>query len=485
YQGQGALGSFDATCDLEYCLPFVTISTRAASRLVERLQAGERLRADVVLEATVDEGATGYNTIGVIPGTEDPDKAIVLAAHHDAWWEGAVDATSGVGMILALAKAVKDSGFQPRYTWIFATHTGEEYGIADSYYDWLYGAWYRITQEHPEWQSDAVAFLNWEGHAPPYELRVNVTQELWGFADRQLREAGALLENPYVLVDIHSWNEAWTFGAAGVPSITFASFPARFERNRYHTQLDTIDVIDFEGLAPVFEAETRLLLELDARPTQPISFDHRLTTLRASLNGDLFARWGYDDTDLQAAIASLEAAWEAARGGPGSDASCFDDAMREAVRESLTGLTALSAWDDTIYPHEQVQNDALFLSKAISALRNGEWKRAIWRLWSVAQVWYASLLSKEAFQVEMSHHASDYPKLAWGGQGKLAPFLDLWDVHAAILAKGKAGAKHFTAQIAELRTVRMSSLTEWASRLDAMTVAVTAVADDLETASIC
>ena len=113
YQGKGALGSFDATCDLEYCGPFVTISTRAASRLVDRLQAGERLRAQVVMNATVDEGATGYNTIGVIPGSEIPEKVVVLGGHHDAWWYGAADDTSGVAMVLALAKAVQESGFQP------------------------------------------------------------------------------------------------------------------------------------------------------------------------------------------------------------------------------------------------------------------------------------------------------------------------------------------------------------------------------------
>jgi hypothetical protein len=486
YQAKGALGSFDATCDLEHCLPFVTISTRAAARLVERLEAGERLRATVVLEATVEQGATGYNTIGVIPGSEDPEKVIVLGAHHDAWWHGAVDNTSGVAMLLAIAKAVQESGFQPRYTWVFGTHTGEEYGIADAYYDWLYGAWYRITQAHPEWQTEAVAFLNWEGHAPPYELRVNVTEELWSFVDRQLRRSDALLANGYRLVNIYSWNEAWTFGAAGVPALTFASFPEAYSRYVYHTQLDTVDVIDFEGLAPILEAEVRLLLALDARRTLPLSFERRLATLEASLDEAPIDRWGYDDAALRAAMDALEEAWaRAAAARHGAETACFNDALREAVRLSLTGFTALSAWDFTIYPHEQVQNDALYLSKALSVLREGDWKRAIWRLWNVAQVWYASLLSREPFQVEMSHHAPDYPKLAWGAQGKLAPYLDLWDVHAAIRTKGKAGETDFSAEIAELKRVRRASLEEWAARLDAMAGVMTGVATELDAAAGC
>lgn len=486
YQAPGAIGSFDATCDLERCAPFVTISTRAASRLVERLESGERLRARVVLNATVEEDATGYNTIGVIPGAEFPQEVIVLGAHHDAWWYGAVDDTSGVAMLLAIAKAVHESGFQPRYTWVFATHTGEEYGIADAYYDWLYGAWYRITREHPEWQTDAVAFLNFEGHAPPYRLRVHVTQELQAFVDRQLRRAGDLLANPYELVDIYSWNEAWTFGAAGVPSLTFGSFPASFSRNRYHTQLDTVDGIDFDGLVPVLEAEVRLLLALDARRTLPLSFEHRIETLEGSLNDTLMARWGYDDSALQSALDDVRTAWaSAATARRTADPACFNAALREAARRSLTGFTALSAWDETIYPHEQVQNDALYISKALSALRHGEPRRAIWRLWNVAQVWYASLLSRESFRVEMSHHALDYPKLAWGGQGKLSPYLDLWDVHAAIRRKGREGQTDFSAELAELRAARRLELEEFAARLDAMTVAIEEVVEALEAVAVC
>lgn len=126
-----------------------------------------------------------------------------------------------------------------------------------------------------------------------------------------------------------------------------------------------------------------------------------------------------------------------------------------------------------------------YLSKAISALRRGEWRRAIWRLWSVAQVWYASLLSRETFQVEMSHHAPDYPKLAWGGQGKLAPYLDLWDVHAAIREKGRAGETDFSAELAELRAARRAELAEWADRLDEMTTVMREVAAELETAASC
>ena len=78
-----------------------------------------------------------------------PVASIVFTAHHDAWFTSAGDDSVGVAMMMALAKAVRDSGYRPYYTWVFAPVTGEEYGLADAYADWLQGAWWRMTRSHP------------------------------------------------------------------------------------------------------------------------------------------------------------------------------------------------------------------------------------------------------------------------------------------------------------------------------------------------
>jgi hypothetical protein len=488
YQADDALGSFDATCDPDLCVPFVTVSTATAAELVGRLAAGERLRSTVTLDAEILEDATGYNTIGVIPGADDAHP-ILIGAHHDAWFDGAVDATDGVAATLALAKAVVDSGYEPRHTLVFVTHTGEEYGIADAYYDWLYGAWYRITQEHPEWQTDATAFVNFEGQAPPYRLHVNVVDELAYFVDTQLADAGDRILRGYELFDIYSWNEAFTFGAAGVPSLTFGAFgagPRSFDRTRYHTQLDTLEFIDLEGLAPVLEAEFALVEELDGRALAPYAFGRRIATLRASVDSSLLSRLGADPVPLVAAIDELGTAWAAYRAADGAAGpTCVGPHLREAVRESLTGLTALSVWDDTIYPQEQVQADAWALGKAIASLRHGRWERALVRLSWVAQMWYAGLLDHEPFAAEMAHHDADSAELAWGGQGKLAPYLDLWEAAGQIRETGLAGGDDFSGPLDELGSARRLELSDLDARLDAMVASIGAVTSELEAAASC
>lgn len=490
YQARGAIGSFDATCDPDRCVPFVSISTRAAQRLATRLRSSDSVKARVVLKARNDPAATGYNTIGQIRGSEHPVKQVILGAHHDAWWTGAVDDTSGVAMMLAVAKAAKESGYQPRYTWVFVTHTGEEYGLSDSYYDWLYGAWWRITRAHPEWQGKAAAFFNFEGHGRPYRLRVNATQEIQGFIKKQLDKANRDLRHEYSIVDIYSWNEAWTFGAAGVPSLTFATgfndSPIDYDSTIYHTQLDTVDRINFKGLEPVFGAETATILEFDRRPHPPYRFGLRLRSLRKSLDYDLMRRFDHPRAPVRAALDKLTSAWRKAKSSAaGTRPKCFDNRLRAAVRTSLTGFTALSVWDDTIYPHEQVQGDALFLSEGIAALSDGDWKGALGNIINVAQTYYVPLISKAWFQHEMSHHDPDYPKLSWGGQGKLAPYIDLWDEYMSIKAKGRAGESDFAAEIARLSSLRDAEVALFHRRLDRMIAKMKEVAQELRAAAAC
>ena len=106
------------------------------------------IKARIVCFSTV-RSSIGWNTVGYILGRRT-DEYILPAAHHDAWFYGAMDDAAAVAAVLTLAKAIKESGYVQERILVFMTHTGEEYGTVDAYYDWLRGAWWRITQAHPE-----------------------------------------------------------------------------------------------------------------------------------------------------------------------------------------------------------------------------------------------------------------------------------------------------------------------------------------------
>jgi N-acetylated-alpha-linked acidic dipeptidase len=76
-----------------------------------------------------------WNVIATIPGTEEPDRWVMIGNHRDAWVYGAVDPGSGTAATMetcrALGAAVKN-GWKPRRTLMYASWDAEEYGLVGS-----------------------------------------------------------------------------------------------------------------------------------------------------------------------------------------------------------------------------------------------------------------------------------------------------------------------------------------------------------------
>ncbi len=75
------------------------------------------------------------NVIGVLRGTEEPERRVILSNHHDAWVYGAVDPVSGTVAMLELARAAGDlarKGMRPRRTLVFGSWDAEEWTLTGS-----------------------------------------------------------------------------------------------------------------------------------------------------------------------------------------------------------------------------------------------------------------------------------------------------------------------------------------------------------------
>ena len=90
-----------------------------------------------------------------------------MASHIDAHFRAGLDDTGAVANELLVAKAMKMSGVQPRRSIIFFFTCAEEYGYTDCWYDWAIGAWYGITEEHPDWAGKLAMMINLELMAAP------------------------------------------------------------------------------------------------------------------------------------------------------------------------------------------------------------------------------------------------------------------------------------------------------------------------------
>jgi hypothetical protein len=398
YQAPGALGTFDGIWHAEGP-PCVTATKEDGAKLAAR--AGEQVR--VVLRAPLARGAEGANVVGELPG-RGRGAPVIVAGHHDGWFGAAFDDATGVAVTLELARAFTAAGIRPARTIAFVSHTAEEYGIAESAYDWCYGAWYQVVAEHREWTTGSPFYLNVEGSGRPELFTLDVPPELTGWVRSTCRQAerDGLLPHGFKLDAPNTWTEVWPFLAAGIPGINVSTFTTEFDRTEYHTQYDTADRVDFEYLAKLTEVCARLLL--DAPPE--LDFAARARDLR-----------NVPHAKLQQALGDLAKAKGRKR--------------FTAVGRGLHGLDAIDA---PRYPHEQTAADVALLEQGLADLDN-----AALPLARVGLNWLCSDLSHEAFKRERARRSRNAPRACWGMQGDADPGPDLWRELASL--RGEPGAR--------------------------------------------
>ncbi len=387
YQAPDALGTFDGIWHAEGP-PCVTIRREDAPKLHGRVR--------VVLRAPMAP-AEGVNVVGELPGRQNGAPAIV-AGHHDGWFQAAFDDATGVAVTLELARAFVEDGIRPRRTIAFVSHTAEEYGIAESAYDWCYGAWYQVVAEHREWATGSPFYLNVEGSGRPDAFTLDVPPELTAWVRRHCRVAArdGLLPHGYRLHRPNTWTEVWPFLAAGIPGINVSTFTSEFDRTEYHTQYDTADKVDFGYLAKLTELSARLLLDEPA-----LDFAPRARELR---------KHGHELADVEP-----------------------QDARRRftALARGLHGLDAI---DGPRYPHEQTAADVEHLEQALADLDH-----AASPLSRVGINWLCADLSHQAFRIERARRGRRARRACWGIQGDADPGPDLWRELASL--RGEPGAR--------------------------------------------
>ena len=115
--------------------PQVALSVEHYNRLARMLEAGERVRVSINLDAQfIDEDPTAYNTVAEIPGTDLKDEVVMLGGHLDSWHggTGATDNAAGVAVAMEAVRILKALNLQPRRTIRIALWSGEEQGLLGS-----------------------------------------------------------------------------------------------------------------------------------------------------------------------------------------------------------------------------------------------------------------------------------------------------------------------------------------------------------------
>ena len=463
YQEKGALGSFDALW-IPGGVPLATIRREDAGALLDRLRAGT-LRARVTVSAEVEPGVTGWNSIGMLPGrTEGPP--VFVAGHHDAWFYGAIDDASGVAATLALAKAMRAVRHVPERPILFGSHTAEEYGRADSPFDWLTGAWSRLEHAHPEWRERLALYVNVEGAGFELPIQVDRPPELARFCRRVAAGArrDGLLPHDIVYGPPRSATELWPMVAGGVPGISVQSAVKTYATHHYHTSFDDLGLVDFPSLGVTTRFYSRLVLAADRSPETLLDPHARATELRRRGRLDAAAATGADTAAVEAALERYEAA------RPRSAA-----AARRAFAVAAPELEALHARDKQSRLHLQALTDVEALDEALAALERGDRRAAVRAATRCGRNALARDIGRDVFAHDRARHRPDHPRIAWGAKANLTESPDLWDELASL--RGEPGASRGDHWVEEsLRAKRHEAARELTRRLERTADALDAAA---------
>lgn len=432
-----ALGSFDATYQYDWA-PMVYISKTDGDVMRAEVQAA--MAAEQPYEATMvcdtevtfaDDGGTAYNVIGTLPG-KNRGQAIVLSAHLDAHFYAGMDDTAALVNLITIAKAMRRSGHLPNYDIVFLATCGEEFGYTNCYYDWLLGSWYAATETHKDWAGKVRAFIGLElmglEGAP---LGSNTSEELVDLLNQTAADNPSLV--PYgtrFRAPVYCWNDQWPFAAEGIPGMRLGTSNPTYS-SLYHTNYETIDLVNYGYLAKIAKFVFRVDWRLE-HGLLPYDLPARAETLAASVDGDVLLDAGAD-ADIVARLVDDVAAFSAACDAYDADKASISNITRAnrtllAIETAIhDDFTALDCWDYTIYPHEQVLRDVLKLNASLAALGEAtvDPDAAAGPLWDVGQMYYGLTFSYDAFVDDQQRHDPDYYRIAWGGQGQLAPYLDL------------------------------------------------------------
>lgn len=221
-------------------IPAVAISNPDADLLERQLAGGREVRLDLLVTARNLPQVRSANVIAELPGTDPNGEIVLLGAHLDSWdlGQGALDDASGVGIVMAVARLLRDVQPAPRRTIRIVLFAAEEFGLT--------GANAYALAESPMLERHAIAMEADLGAGPVWQLSSRVPPD----ALPLVREVHGIVAPLGVALGDNEATGGPDLGPLrrqGVPVLA-----PRLDATRYfdvhHTANDTLDKVDRAAL---------------------------------------------------------------------------------------------------------------------------------------------------------------------------------------------------------------------------------------------
>jgi carboxypeptidase Q len=235
------------TFDLTKAVPTVVMRNEDYGRLSRIMADGTPVELEMnIVNKSYPEGATVYNVIAEIPGTDKAQEVVMLGGHIDSWHSatGATDNAIGCATMLEAIRILNAIGVKPRRTIRVALWSGEEQGLLGSqaYVKEHFGMVENPKPEH----ANFAGYFNIDsgtGRARgmsvfgPAEAASILRQATKPFEDNGFFGVSATQSRRRGGTDSTSFNEA------GLPGIGIQQDPIEYNSHTWHTNLDTYERI--------------------------------------------------------------------------------------------------------------------------------------------------------------------------------------------------------------------------------------------------
>lgn len=314
----------DVCCD--DLIPTVAISKNQYHQISDALASGSCVATlKVDNDYAPGEGIT-YNVVGKLAG-KSSDQQIIISGHYDLYFRCFQDDSSAIGTVLGIAKAMKDSGYQPENDILFLAHGSEEWGAADTEFDWTIGAWEMITHAKPEWAGKTIALINFEMTAlydGADQFEISCVPEYASAVEAFVNDVAVRPANDVypggispVSVDSSTMEDGVSYRWAGVPY--FVNIPGfdyekepgeNWYQQHYHTKSDDPSTYNEDVLKTHLNTFGMLAIWLDQAPVIKLDLTATADAL-SDLDADVAKEAGIDTDQYFAALTEMRAAMEA------------------------------------------------------------------------------------------------------------------------------------------------------------------------------
>ena len=476
-------------------IPCLDISKENAAVLKDLIASGVTPKVKIWADVKLNFHDIGYNVVGYLPSADfgtPADRFIVCADHYDKWWYGSDDDGAGVSTLLGLAKALVDSHYKPARTIIFVATSAEEFGWADTEFDWALGAWWEIFVIHPEWAGKTLSMICFDGiggttgatsvgafgQPDTFEWRKSLLPKFNEWFSKTAPWSKYYFKASAASDSFGStWGDVFSFCAAGIPTMQFGSTRSDYAGFDYHTQKDAMVGVSAESLAMSIIANGIATIELDRSKFVPYSFQDRAADLKAALDTKLIEAAGVDTEPILSAVARFSSAgsdvWSLM---PKSSASAAkvakaNDLLLGAAYRVLADMTFVGEYTESMYSHITYMDDALFFRQGIGLLQSGDIASALmWLSWANG-MYTGRMVSPEVYQYLVIDRWDNPSRtdLFWA-TGRLAYVEDYYSVYQSLVAEQAAGITDYSDEITQLTLHYQSIVGHLQESVDSMVV---------------